>query len=241
MNLKSTILLASAWLFWPALAMAQVVDRGNDVTVNPVAGGGGGRCSIRRAIYARGPSRAAGRRKAGRHGFDYLHMPVKHAAVMRKAPAADTALAAPLPPKPGRGAIATQAGCGAKICAGAESGAARRRYSRPEPAGAAGLNFGAPPTKLAKANPPPAMAAPTGAEAATAGLTKRSVILFAPQAAEPGQSALGAIKFLAGDLNAAMTSASARIQIRPLAAIAATRVRMHGACRSSARWRSARC
>lgn len=104
--------------------------------------------------------------------------------------------------------------------------------------GAAGLNFGAAPVapppaavqpaappsqpqpsqpkRMAKANPPPASAAPTAAtpEPPTLGLTKRSVILFAPQAADPAQSALGAIKFLAGDLNAAMTSASARIQIQ---------------------------
>jgi outer membrane protein OmpA-like peptidoglycan-associated protein len=96
--------------------------------------------------------------------------------------------------------------------------------------GAAGLNFGAsapslpaaPPPKaqpaprqMAKANPPPASALPQpSAEAPTPGLTKRSVILFAPQAADPAQSALGAIKFLAGDLSAAMTSAAARVQIQ---------------------------
>jgi len=96
--------------------------------------------------------------------------------------------------------------------------------------GAAGLNFGSsapalpapPPPKLqpapkqmARANPPPASAAPQAAdEAPTPGLTKRSVILFAPQAADPAQSALGAIKFLAGDLAASMTSASARVQIQ---------------------------
>jgi len=69
---------------------------------------------------------------------------------------------------------------------------------------------------MAKANPPPASAAPAqaAAEPPTPGLTKRSVILFAPQAADPAQSALGAIKFLAGDLNAAMNSASARVQIQ---------------------------
>jgi outer membrane protein OmpA-like peptidoglycan-associated protein len=87
--------------------------------------------------------------------------------------------------------------------------------------GAAGLNLGAaaapppPPQRVAKSNPPPASAAPvSGVEAPTPGLSKRSVILFAPQAADPAQSALGAIKFLAGDLNAAMTSATARIQIQ---------------------------
>jgi len=89
--------------------------------------------------------------------------------------------------------------------------------------GAAGLNLGAAPpaaapqpTRVAKANPPPASAAPSASQEAqpTPGLSKRSVILFAPQAADPAQSALGAIKFLAGDLNAAMTGPAARIQIQ---------------------------
>lgn len=90
--------------------------------------------------------------------------------------------------------------------------------------GAAGLNLGAAPAaapppaqpkRVAKASPPPASAAPASTgEAPTPGLTKRSVILFAPQAADPAQSALGAIKFLAGDLNAAMTGPQARIQIQ---------------------------
>jgi outer membrane protein OmpA-like peptidoglycan-associated protein len=107
-------------------------------------------------------------------------------------------------------------------------------YSGYTDQGAAGLNFATPatpppaappsatsvpkaqPKQMAKANPPPASAAPAqaAAEPPTPGLTKRSVILFAPQAADPAQSALGAIKFLAGDLNAAMNSASARVQIQ---------------------------
>jgi outer membrane protein OmpA-like peptidoglycan-associated protein len=107
-------------------------------------------------------------------------------------------------------------------------------YSGYTDQGAAGLNFATPatpppaapasaasvpkaqPKQMAKANPPPASAAPAqaAAEPLTPGLTKRSVILFAPQAADPAQSALGAIKFLAGDLNAAMNSASARVQIQ---------------------------
>ena len=45
------------------------------------------------------------------------------------------------------------------------------------------------------------------------GLTKRSVILFAAGASDPAQSALGSIKFLAGDLNSSMTGAGSRIQL----------------------------
>jgi outer membrane protein OmpA-like peptidoglycan-associated protein len=82
------------------------------------------------------------------------------------------------------------------------------------PQGAAGLNNlstlqSAPQTQIAKAVPPQPMVAPPAA----AGLTKRSVILFAAGAADPAQSAMGAIKFLAGDLNTAMTGAGSRVQI----------------------------
>ena len=79
------------------------------------------------------------------------------------------------------------------------------------PQGAAGLTLA--PThapQLAKAAPP---VAPVTGQPAPPGLTKRSVILFAAGATDPAQSALGAIKFLAGDLNAAMVGPSARVQI----------------------------
>lgn len=48
----------------------------------------------------------------------------------------------------------------------------------------------------------------------TAGLTKRSVILFARDASEPAEGALGAIKFLAVDLNSAMTRPSSRVELQ---------------------------
>jgi outer membrane protein OmpA-like peptidoglycan-associated protein len=99
--------------------------------------------------------------------------------------------------------------------------AKRVAKANPPPASAAPASAGQAPTprsqpqRVAKANPPPASAAPASSgEAPTPGLSKRSVILFAPQAADPAQSALGAIKFLAGDLNAAMTGPQARIQIQ---------------------------
>jgi len=47
-----------------------------------------------------------------------------------------------------------------------------------------------------------------------AGLTKRSVILFAKDAADPAEGALGAIKFLATDLNNAMTGPGSRIELQ---------------------------
>jgi outer membrane protein OmpA-like peptidoglycan-associated protein len=85
--------------------------------------------------------------------------------------------------------------------------------------GAAGLNLGGepaaspPPPKrqVAKVEPPPAST--SSADSIGPGMTKRSVILFAAGAADPAQSALGAIKFLAGDLNASMSGPGSRIQI----------------------------
>ncbi|MEI7791226.1 MAG: OmpA family protein, partial [Alphaproteobacteria bacterium] len=45
-------------------------------------------------------------------------------------------------------------------------------------------------------------------------LSKRSVILFAKDAPDPAKAALGAIKFLANDLNAAMTGPNARVELQ---------------------------
>ncbi len=64
----------------------------------------------------------------------------------------------------------------------------------------------APPTRVAKANPPPETVLP--------GLTRRSMILFAKDATEPMDSAMDQIRFLAGDLNAAMTRPSSRIELQ---------------------------
>jgi len=67
--------------------------------------------------------------------------------------------------------------------------------------------FGGQPAQTAK----PAPSAPSSD---TAGLTKRSVILFAKDASDPAEGALGAIKFLAADLNAAMTRPSSRVELQ---------------------------
>jgi outer membrane protein OmpA-like peptidoglycan-associated protein len=171
-----------------------------------------------------------------------LHMPAKRPTVARRAPAKTVAraepLAAPEPPaKPQPTSKAEPKKPTAKASPKAVASAA------PQPAynpgfsgydqGAAGLlgNLQGPPvsppqaasppssapsaTRMARANPPPVSAQPAQPkEAPTPGLSKRSVILFAPQAADPAESALGAIKFLAGDLNAAMSSASSRVQLQ---------------------------
>jgi outer membrane protein OmpA-like peptidoglycan-associated protein len=55
--------------------------------------------------------------------------------------------------------------------------------------------------------------APAGPTTGNESLTKRSVILFAKDAPDPAQTALGQLKFLASDLNAAMVSPNARIEL----------------------------
>jgi outer membrane protein OmpA-like peptidoglycan-associated protein len=62
--------------------------------------------------------------------------------------------------------------------------------------------------------PPVARTAPAGPTTGNENLTKRSVILFAKDAPDPAQGALGAIKFLASDLNAAMSTPSARVELQ---------------------------
>jgi outer membrane protein OmpA-like peptidoglycan-associated protein len=84
-----------------------------------------------------------------------------------------------------------------------------------------------PPQRTASANPipdlshaltgPPPAPQPTAPAGPTNGnenLTKRSVILFAKDAPDPAKQALGALKFLAGDLNTAMVSPNARIELQ---------------------------
>ena len=259
------LVLASAWLAWPGIALSQTVERGSDVIVNPLARGGG------TLLYPGGqymrvvhPLLQPGE-TARDTGAVHLHMPAKRSAESHKIEAASDqapkrvrqariepkpepkpeaapppAKEAKVPPKaepasrPVRQARAEPQGAAVATVPATSQPTYNPGYSGYTDQGAAGLNFATPatpppaappsaasapkaqPKQMAKANPPPASAAPAqaAAEPPTPGLTKRSVILFAPQAADPAQSALGAIKFLAGDLNAAMNSASARVQIQ---------------------------
>jgi outer membrane protein OmpA-like peptidoglycan-associated protein len=213
------------------MAFGQAVDRGTEVTVNPLMGGRNGLLLYPGDQFMRTVEPALEPGETVKDmGPIQLHMPTRHRTVRKAAPAAQTAVAeqapavAPKPapeksqakPKPQNKSVAAAThlpppaynpGFGAF-----DQGAAGLSLS---PAPAAPPPSAAAPTRMAKANPPPAsITTPPGAEVEAPGLSKRSVILFAPQAADPAESALGAIKFLAGDLNAAMTSASARVQIQ---------------------------
>lgn len=216
MRLKTAALLASTCLFWPGLAFGQTVATGNEVTVNPMAGGG------EMLLYPGGqymryvPPALQPGETARDLGPIHLHMPTRHRREVARKPAAKptrtASVEAPKPQKPVR-----------KSSRPSPKSAA----AGPQPAynpgleaqGAAGLNLGAmapaaPTIQTARANPPPSTVTTKPPNAATPGLSKRSVILFAPKATEPAQAALGALKFLAGDLNAAMTSASDRIELQ---------------------------
>ena len=212
------------------MALGQTVDSGTEVTVNPVIGGRGGLLLYPGDQYMRRvqPALEPGETLKDQ-GPIQLHMPVRRKTV-RKAPATQTATAeqapavAPSPapekrqakPKPQPKAVAAAApppaaaynpGFGSLDQGAAGLNLSRMPAAAPPPAAA--------PTRMAKANPPPAnVTAPPATGGETPGLSKRSVILFAPEAADPAESALGAIKFLAGDLNSAMTSASSRVQIQ---------------------------
>jgi outer membrane protein OmpA-like peptidoglycan-associated protein len=213
MHLKTAALLASAWLFWPGLALGQTVASGNEVTVNPVPGGGG------MLLYPGGeylryvPSALQPGETAKDMGPIHLHMPIKRREAARRPEPAPTRTAAVEAPKPQRPPSAS------KPAAAAPQPAYNPGFGGFGAQGAAGLNLGAvapaaPPTQTARANPPPPTVTTRPPSAATPGLSKRSVILFAPKATDPAQSALGALKFLAGDLNAAMTSAADRVELQ---------------------------
>ena len=217
------------------MALAQSVDSGNEVTVNPIMGGSSGVLLYPGDQYMRviHPALEPGE-TMNDMGPIQLHMPARH-RVARKAP---TQTAAAAPPAQTPAAVASKPKKVAKEtpkAAKPQSKAVAAAAPMAQPAansgfgglgaqGAVGLSLGIapppaqpapPPARLARLTPPPAnVTTPPATGAESPGLSKRSVILFAPQAADPAESALGAIKFLAGDLNAAMTSASSRIQIQ---------------------------
>jgi len=185
-------------------SLAQVVT-GQEVQVNPLPPGGGV------LLYPGGEySRIVPPllNPGDRGGPIRLHMPTKHHVV------AAASEAAPKPkPKP-KQRVAS---------------AAPRPAPAPAPAPAPGPNASASPFSgpdlsnvfgnHPQAAPPPVRTAPAGPVTGKENLTKRSVILFAKDAPDPAQGALGAIKFLASDLNAAMSSPNARVELQAFGGI----------------------
>jgi outer membrane protein OmpA-like peptidoglycan-associated protein len=223
MRLASTVTVAACfWLATTALASgpvwAQGVDSGLEVRVNPYAFSG--------LLYP-----------GERRGPIQLHMPGKrHIARARPkqvAVAAPPPEAAPAPepapapvPVPKKKRAAPPPPPQRQAAQKPAQPQSAQPQSAPQPQADASPYFGTPnlsnvfgaqpqqpkpapqPQKIAKASPPPP------ASSGEAGLTKRSVILFAKDASDPAEGALGAIKFLANDLTAAMTGAGSRIELQ---------------------------
>jgi outer membrane protein OmpA-like peptidoglycan-associated protein len=212
--MRLTSLLAIAAGFSLALtgaSLAQGVITGQEVQVNPLPPGGGV------LLYPGGeysrmvpPLLYPG----DRGGPVRLHMPTRHHA----APAEHEAAATPAEPRPEPKPKPPK-----RVASAAPPPPKRAPEPAPAPApgpqasanpfgGAPDLSnvFGAHPA----APPPPPRTAPAGPTTGTENLTKRSVILFAKDAPDPAQGALGAIKFLASDLNAAMSSPNARVELQ---------------------------
>ena len=206
---------------------AQVVANNRELQVNPLAIGGGV------LLYPGGqymrnvrPLFQPGENLRDR-GPVTLRMPSRRArlVVARSTPrAAPVEAAVPAEPRMAaapKPAPAPKAKPEPKVVAAAKPAPQVQQPSLAPSQGAAGLDIGnltqTRPVQTARNSPPPSTVTqpPAAASGASgAGLTKRSVILFAPDSSDPAEAALGAIKFLAGDLNAAMNTPSARIQIQ---------------------------
>lgn len=207
--MRFTSLSAIAAGFLLALTGAssgQDVVTGQEVQVNPLPPGGGV-LLYPGGEYSRNvpPLLTPG----GNYGPIHLHMPTRHHLA-----AAGTEPARKAKPKPPPKRVARVEPKPAPQPAPAPAPAPGPQASLNPFGGAPDLSnvFGNHPQ--APAPPPPARTAPAGPVTGKENLTKRSVILFAKDAPDPAQGALGAIKFLASDLNAAMTTPNARVELQ---------------------------
>ena len=198
MRLSSTLAFAAGlWLVATGVSLAQNVDSGLEVLVNPLAARPtGGTLLYPGGEYGRSVPYLL--MPGERSGPISLHMP----GTRRRSTIARAALA-PKPPreKPVR-------------VPKAEPAPVR---SAPAPTPPPGVSpFGTPDLSnvFGSAALPPPKTAPAGPVTGNENLRKRSVIMFAKDAPDPAQAALGAIKFLANDLNAAMTGPNARVELQ---------------------------
>jgi len=209
MRLTSTLAVAAVLgLTAIAPARAQDVGTGLEVRVNPVPPRGGGILLYPGGEYSRQvPSLLY---PGERGGPIRLHLPsARRGTVARAAPRTrpQVAQAAPQPkveskPEPPKRVASAQP----------------PQAQTPPPTSGPNI-FNSPDLSNVFGNapqsaPPVRKTAPAGPTTGKENLTKRSVILFAKDAPDPAQAALGALKFLAGDLNASMTSPNARIELQ---------------------------
>jgi len=199
MRVTSTLAVALVCGLAATPALAQTVATWQEVQVNPVRPGGGV-LLYPGGEYSRNVSPLLYPGERG--GSIRLHMPAPHrrvaSAAPREAPREAALKPAPAPklaPKP----------------------APKLASAAPPPAQTPSLNPFGGATNLSNVfgnAPPPPKTAPAGPTTGNENLTKRSVILFAKDAPDPAQAALGNIRFLAGELNSAMSTPNARIELQ---------------------------
>ena len=217
----SFLAVGGMWLIMSGAAFGQPLDNNNEVRVYPVPPSSGRNLLYPGGEYSRSVPQLL--YPGERSGPISLHMPVPHAARRTVAKAEPEAPApAPKPrrvvnvPKPTRVAAAPKPApqpappAPARPAAG-QSGQLPGIFGAPDYSNVFGN--GAPQRQASNAPPAP-RTAPAGPTTGNESLTKKSMILFAKDAADPAAGALGSIKFLAGELNSAMTTPNARVELQ---------------------------
>ena len=201
MRVTSTLAVALVCGLAATPALAQTVATWQEVQVNPVRPGGGV-LLYPGGEYSRNVSPLLYPGERG--GSIRLHMPEPHRRLASAAPREAPREAAPKPAP-------------APKLAPAPKPAPKLASAAPQPAQTPNLNPFGGATNLSNVfgnAPPPPKTAPAGPTTGNENLTKRSVILFAKDAPDPAQAALGNIRFLAGELNSAMSTPNARIELQ---------------------------
>jgi len=216
----SFLAVGGMWLIMSGVALGQPLDNNTEVRVNPLPPSSGRNLLYPGGEYSRSVPQLLYPGERG--GPISLHMPSPHAARRTVAKAESEAPAAPPPPKPKRVASLPKPApkpapqpapsAPAKPASG-QSGQLPGIFGAPDYSNVFGGGGNAPQRQASNAPPPP-RTAPAGPTTGTESLTKKSMILFAKDAADPAAGALGSIKFLAGELNSAMTTPNARVELQ---------------------------
>ncbi len=219
---STTLAVAGLWLALSGASLAQPVDNSLEVRVNPLPPGGGRALLYPGGEYSRSVPQLL--YPGERSGPISLHMPGPLHAPRRASPGPSRwSLApapAPPPPKPNRVASLAPNPAPAPKPAPAPAPATGPAPQTPTIFNGPDYSnvFGTQQRQASNA-PPPVHTAPAGPTIGNENLTKRSMILFAKDAADPAAGALGSIKFLAGELNAAMTTPNARVELQAFGGI----------------------
>ena len=212
----SFLAVGGMWLIMSGVALGQPLDNNSEVRVNPLPPSSGRNLLYPGGEYSRSVPQLL--YPGERSGPISLHMPSPH-AVRRTVAKAETEAPPAPPPKPKRVASAP------KPAPTPPPPPAQTPSQAGKPAQLPGI-FGAPdysnvfgnggnaPQRQASNAPPPPRTPPAGPTTGNESLTKKSMILFAKDAADPAAGALGSIKFLAGELNSAMTTPNARVELQ---------------------------